>query len=187
MEIRFVPNRPAFKRIRTLQEALVISDGDMAGPVLVRLGQLHRKQQTGIFTSQGATGGAGRWPALNPSYKKRKGRGKILQLSGDMKKRFTGAKNPAYVQRYVSQGGGKGFFQFGAMSNVAAAHRAGNPALAPNQSAAARKVFGGRAPRLPVRDMIKKSPEHMLQFRLTFIQWYHHRVAQVTRHFGRRG
>ena len=168
-----------------MAEALTITPGDYAGPVLVLMGQLHREQQHGIFQSEGATGAGGRWAALSPPYaaKKRKlfSRRKILHLSGDMRTRFLSPTNPAYVQRFVPRGTSGGVFQFGAHSDVAAAHLAGNPALAPNGSPTARKIFGGLARRLPVRDMITKSAAQMAAFPSVLRKWYASRVDQVLR------
>jgi hypothetical protein len=95
-----------------------------------------------------------------------------------MKERFTKAGNPHYVQKYLGAEAG-GVFQFGAASDVAYAHLHGLPEAAPNQSASARKVFGGRAPRLPVRDMISKTAAQLAAFRKAFTDWYVARVKRV--------
>jgi hypothetical protein len=159
----------------------------MTGEVLTVLGVVHRKQQTAIFVSEGATSGGGLFAPLNPRYAARKrklfGRKKILQLSGDMKARFTLAGNPGYIQKYVGTEA-KGVFQFGAASDVAAAHLYGNPALAPRQSAAARSVFGGTAPRLPVRDMISKTATQMGALKDALTAWYAARAKRVIRATG---
>jgi hypothetical protein len=188
-------NPEGFSRVRTQAQALAITSGDFAGPVMVVFGQLHREQELAIFASQGARGGSGRWPALSPSYEKKKsrfrkaaGKGpglvfaigkKIMVLTGDTKARFTVPTNPAYVQRFVPRGTSGGVFQFGADSDVAAAHLAGNPSLAPHQSAAANRIFGGFAKRLPVRDVITKSAAQMAAFLPVLKKWYALRVQQV--------
>lgn len=186
MRVKVTPNPEAFKRLRFMNEALKISEGDMRGPVLIRLGQLHRKQMQRIFASQGTEGRAGRWTELEERYAQRKrrtfGRKKILQLTGETKARFTVRTNPAYVQKYL----GRGRWVFGAASNVAAAHFHGSPGLAPNQSASAKRIFFGIAPRLPVRDMISKTAAQVAEFAAEFKAWYVQRVRQVLRHFGPR-
>ena len=219
--IRVSLNTHAYPRLRECAEALKITDGDMAGPVLNKMGQLHRKQQSDIFSTQGAAGAAGKWQALSSRYARQKaaggrastrklsgkipanllgkgftifsaraalgfsGRGKILVLTGDTRRRFTKATAPEYVQQFVPAGGGRGVFRFGAMSDVAAAHLHGNPALAPHRSYAARKVFGGDAPNLPVRDMVTKTEAQRQEFIPVFVTWYTARVKQVLRAFQR--
>lgn len=178
-------NHDGFKRLRSQAEALRVSEADLRGPVLVELGNVHRRQQMKIFTSEGAAGAGGRFARLNERYEKRKKRlfprRKILHLSGETRERFTKPTNPYYVQEYVSAGQARGVFRFGARSNVAAAHLHGNPALAPEQSATSRKVFGGVAPRLPVRDMISKTAAQVKEFSAALAAWYSKRVRQVIR------
>lgn len=178
----------AYPRLREAASALRISDADMRGPVLVKMGQLHRKQMLQNFAAQ--AGAAGRWAPLNPSYAKRKrkavGSRKILVLTGDMKARFTKALHPAYHQDYLPVGAQRGVFRFGARSDVAAAHFHGTPSLAPTgSSVTARKIFGGIAPRLPVRDMITKTEAQRRAFIPVFVTWYTARVRQVLRALNR--
>jgi len=158
----------------------------MADPALLRaLGAVHRRQETRIFASEGAEGARGRWDPLNERYAKRKtkavGRRKILVFSNDMKDRFIKAENPGYVQEFIPTSEALGLFRFGARSDVAAAHLRGNPALALRQSALARKVFGGRAPRLPVRDMVTKTQAHLAELRERLRTWYIARLKQQIR------
>ena len=197
MRVVIKKNHAGVQRQMSSVQALTITPGDYAGPVLVLMGQLHREQQLAIFASQGARGGAGKWPALSPSYAAKKsgfrkaaGKGpglvfavgkRIMILTGDTKARFTVPTNPAYVQRFVPRGTSGGMFQFGAYSDVAAAHLAGNPALAPNQSHAAKRIFGGFAKRLPVRDVITKSAAQMAAFLSVLKKWYAARDDQVLR------
>jgi hypothetical protein len=175
-------------------DALKLTEKDMDGPVRIELGKVHVKQMNRIFATQGRTGASGAWPKLNPKYKARKtkvfGRKKILQLSGDMKTRFTKRKSPHYISEYVRTTIFGGHFRFGARSSVAAAHREGNPLLAgkgpPRSRLFARRVFGGIAPRLPIRDMVSKTKEHMEQMKDALRNWYiKKRVEQVLRHHER--
>lgn len=190
MNVRITPNRDGFRRLRQFMEALQVSEGDMKGPVVKVLGVEHRRQVTRAFTSQGSSTPRGRWAALNPRYAERKktafGRKKILQLTGETKARFTRASHSEYVQEYVPSSNTRGVFRFGARSSIAAAHKAGDPLLARGQSADARRVFGGKAPRLAVRDMIAKTREQVDAIRQAFADWYiNKRVPQVVRHYSR--
>jgi hypothetical protein len=179
-------NPEAFRRVRkTMEEGLALTNGDMAGPVLVILGQVHREQEKAIFGTEGRAN-VGGWPALSPPYAKKKRkltRRRMLNLTGDMKSRFTVPTNPAYVQRFVPRGiNGSGVFQFGAVSAIAAAHLHGRPEMAAiKQSGLSRKIFGGIARRLPVRDMISKTAGMVSQMNVALSNWYAKRVQQVLR------
>jgi len=186
-----VTKTDGFKRIRSAAEALRISAGDLGGPVLVRMGQVHVKQMRRVFASEGASGASGPWPALSPNYEKRKrkvlGRRKKLVLTGRTKERFTKASNPGYIQKFTGGDAG-GVFRFGAASDIAAAHRFGDPGLAGPQlqSAAAAIIFSGTAKRLPVRDMISKTGGQIADLRARLAQWYREeRIPQVLRNLAK--
>lgn len=184
--LRATPNAKGMERLRRRTQALAITDGDLRGPVLVRLGQAHRKQQQRIFSSEGAAGGAGPWAPLNPDYEQRKrkllGRRAKLVLTGRMRARFLTPSDPNYIQEYVATSRGRGVFRFGARSDVAAAHLYGQPELASTRSAAAQVVFGGRAKRLPVRNMIAKTGQQIAELREVVVRWYREeRVPQALR------
>ena len=72
MKMRVDINREGYERLRTLGSLLTVTDGDLRGPVLTRVAQVHRKQEAAIFTSEGAEGGSGTWAPLSPEYAKRK-------------------------------------------------------------------------------------------------------------------
>lgn len=212
MKLVITKDPNAFKRVRSRAEALLITPKDLRGPVLRELGMEHRKQQNKGFSSEGGTMKSGKWKALNPKYKERKaGRrrtlragvggikrfdkrtgsktpiasvsNKILQLSGDMKARFTKKSNPNYVQRFSIKRRGKGVFEFGAQSDVAASHFRGKPGLA-RQSKEASRVFGGVAPQLPVRDMVTKTSTQIAAIRKRFSDWYKNkRIPQAFKRF----
>lgn len=182
--LRVTPNPAGFKRLRSFEEAIRISPGDFAGPVRRELGVVHRRQMTAAFVSQGGTTAGGKWAPLNPQYKKRKAAKfpgkKILALTGETRGRFTKPTHPAHISRF-RQEGGRAVFEFGARSDIAAAHLQGAPGLSPPPSAAARKVFGGTAPRLPVRDMIHKTAAQLHEFNVRLVAWYQKRIRQVLR------
>lgn len=156
-------NPEAFKRLRTIQEALAVTEADLRGPILRRLGQIHRKQERRIFASEGAEGAFGKWAALSPGYAAAKTRmlgtrGKILVLSGETKDRFLSASRAEYVQRYI-----KPFMQFGARSEVAGFH------------------FRGSG-RLPRRDPVSKTARMLEELRQGIVAWYRNeRLPQVLR------
>lgn len=182
MKIILKPNAAALARMPELPRQVEVKLSD---PALLRaLGTTHRAQEESIFSTEGATGGTAPWAALNPRYAARKakavGRKKILQLTGTMKRQFTFASASGYVQQFIPRGT-LGIFRFGARSSVAAAHKFGNPSLAPMQSATARRVFGGIAPRLPVRDMVTKSAAHLVELRQTLLTFYIARMKQQLR------
>lgn len=156
-------NPKAFQRLRTLTQSCEVTDADIAGPVVRRLGGIHRKQERRIFASQGGEGRYGPWAALSPGYLARKIRllgaaGKILVLSGETKDRFLSPSRSEYIQRYV-----KPFIQFGAKSEVAGFHfRGGN--------------------KLPRRDPVSKTEAQIEQLREGIKAWWiNERVPQILR------
>jgi hypothetical protein len=183
--VKVTPNPPAFERARELTQAIKITHGDMAGPALRALGTVHRMQEKAIFASKGTVGGYGQWAPLNKSYAERKkklvGRKPDLVLTGRMKASFTMASSGNYVQLYSPRGEGLGIMQFGARSAIASAHLTGDPTRAPNTSFTGRRLFGGIAPRLPIRDMITKSNLMIGQLSAAFKEWYIKKVKQVIR------
>lgn len=170
MKVTVKTNPEGIRRVRTLAQALGLPHADMAGPVLVELGVVHRKQENRIFATQGSAGASGRWPALSPGYaaKKRKqfpGK-KILQRTGDMKARLTKRSNPNYYQDYVPRSAARGTFRFGARSGLAAAHRAGTGPL-------------------PIRDMLTKTAAQVAEFQAALFKWYREkRAPQAFRNYG---
>lgn len=179
MRIDLVPNESHLRRLRQLPNDLAF---DMSDPALLRtMGQTHRDQVRANFQTEGATGARGPWQALSPKYAKRKARlvgaRKILDLTGDTKRRFTMAGHPDYIERYVPAGPGKGIFMLGARSDVAAAHLHGNPRLVTSR-VSLRKLFGGVAKRLPVRDMITKTTLNIRQLQSVMNDWYIARLKQ---------
>lgn len=193
MKISLVPNREHLKRLREIGGPELRRTFAMDDPALLRrLGAAHRAQETRVFASEGAEGSQGKWPALNARYALRKakavGRRKILVLTGDTKAAFTKFGAPGYIERYVPTSEAHGVFQFGAASAVGAAHRAGNPLLAGSPSATARKVFGGRARNLPVRDPNPPKTEGQLaQMREALRTWCIARMKAMIRARGRLG
>ncbi len=181
MRITLKPNAAGLSRLREITNAPNIP---MSDPLfLSRLGAVHRDQMLEVFETEGGTAKGGGWSPLNPRYAARKrkyvGGKKILQLTTDMMRRFIYKGSHGYIEEYLPTSATHGLFRFGALSDVAAAHRHGNPALASRQSAIARKVFGGRAPRLPKRDMITKTARHLSEMRRVLRETYLVRLRQI--------
>jgi hypothetical protein len=188
MEVTIQKNPDAFNRLRSFNQALVISVGDFQGPVLIRVGQVHRKQMARIFATSGRAGASGKWKRLNVRYAERKrrvfGNKKILQLSGEMKRKFTKPSHPSYYQDFIESGGTAGTFRLGARSSKAAAHILGRSELAPGPSKSSRRIFGGSVNKLPKRDMISKTPRMVEEIRLRIERWYiDERIPQVLRYY----
>ena len=158
-----MPAHPeAFQRIRVGLQAFAVTDRDLQTHVLTRLGQIHRKQESAIFATQGAEGRTGRWAALAPGYAAWKAKHfpgkKILVRKGAMKEAFLRVRNPDYVQRYI-----KPLMQFGARSAVAGFHFIGT----------------GRMPR---RDPVSKTEGQIAEMRVGILDWYRNeRVPQAQR------
>jgi len=166
MKVKVATNPEGLRRLQAMLKEVHISHKDLGGQILVRLGQLHRKQMARVFASQGAEGGSGRWPKLSPGYAAWKRRyfpgRRILVLSGEMKARFTTPSRPEYVQRFLPRGSG-GVYQFGAYDEIAARH-----------------VKGGDT--LPKRDMISKTAAQIAEFSASIEEWWRKvRVPQVRR------
>ena len=173
-------NRKAFERVRTCAEALLISEGDLKGPVLTRLAQKHRRQMKEVFSSEGRVGASGQWEVLNPGYAVRKrkkwGRRRILVASGDMKERFTATSRTENIERFVASGPGRGTYQFGARSKIAVAHFKGFSGF---RTSTLGKRFRYRLPR---RDMVTKTAVQILALREELVAWYvGERIPQVAR------
>jgi hypothetical protein len=64
----------SFQAVRQATELFKVTPTDLGGQVLVRLGQVHRRQQEQIFQTEGAVGESGKWPRLSPEYARRKRR-----------------------------------------------------------------------------------------------------------------
>lgn len=176
MNLRIDLDRTAFDRLRSCADALVITQGDLAGPVLVRLGQEHRRQERRIFASEGGEGSQGKWPPLSPAYAERKsksvGRKKILVWSGDMRDRFIRASRGEYHQRFVRTGSASGHFEFGAQSEIGTYHFHGV-----DESRTSKPKSSGKTPKvfrwvLPKRDMVSKTADMVSRLQDAFVRWF---------------
>ena len=187
MRVILTPNAEHLRRMREIGPNLRVAFvQSMSDPALLRaLGTVHAAQEAEIFASEGAVGAGGKFAPLNPRYAARKakvaGRRKILDLTGTLRDQFTRKTDPAYIEQYVPTSETTGLFRFGAASAVGAAHRFGNPMLAPPPSGLAAKIFGGRALRLPVRDMISKTPAMVAELREALLTWFTARLRQLVR------
>lgn len=160
------PNPAGFARLRTLTEALSLSEADKRGPLLVEMGREHVRQVTRAYTTEGASTGAA-WARLSPGYARWKAKAypgrKILVRTRDTRARFEQPSNPAHIREFIPPFS----YQFGAASNVQAAHEYG---------------VGSPGQRLPVRRLLRKTQADLAAFRKVLVQFYIKRVRQVLRH-----
>lgn len=175
-------NRKAYERLRHCNDLFAITPGDLKGPVLTRLAQVHRTQEKRIFASEGREGGRGSWPPLSPAYaihkRKKVGTKPILVWSGDMKERFIKPSRREYIERaLIREKKGKVervVFQFGARSVIATYHFRG---FTGTRTSSKGLVFSWRLPR---RDMVTKSSKQIAAMRQAVIDWYQkERLPQV--------
>lgn len=186
--VKITPDEANLRRLRrmprNLGEAVRMDD-----PYLLRLlGAEHREQVAANFRTEGLTGARGPFAALSPKYAKRKARfvgsRKILDLTGDTKRRFTMATHPDYIARFYPAARRGGTFVFGARSDVGAAHVHGRPRLVTSR-VSLPKLFVGVAKRLPVRDFITKTPANLAAMRRVLRVWFNQRLEQFIRAGGR--
>lgn len=184
-------NLSAYPELRTCAEALMITNNDLKGPILVRVGQTHRKQAKRIFASEGSEGASGRWPALSEAYDARKramfGGQKILVATGEMKRQFVKKSSPGYIQRFQPKGKG-GVFVLGAQSEIAVFHFKGADSTRTSEARRTRKK--GEKPfkpkvfrvTLPKRDMATKTRKQLKAIEETIVKWYRdERIPQVVK------
>lgn len=167
MKLKVDVNRESFERLRSATDLLVITRGDLQGPVLTRVAQEHRRQETRIFASEGAEGGGGTWPQLSPEYAKRKRRlrpgRRMLVWSGDLKDRFLKHSHPDNIETFQVTGPSQGAFLLGARSEIGGYHFRGNP-------------------NLPRRDMVTKTRAQVQSIWQAIVNWYRNeRMPQVFR------
>lgn len=166
MPARMRSNTAGFKRLRTRTEALLLSDADKAGPLLVEMDRENVRQVTKAYTTEGESSG-GFWARLSPGYARWKrvaypGR-KILVRTRETRTRFTSPSNPAHIRRFLRPFS----YVFGAFSAVQAAHEYG---------------IGDPGQRLPVRPVMRKTPADLAAFRKALLAFYVKRLRQIYRH-----
>lgn len=164
--VRMRSNMAGFKRLRTLNEAVLLTDADKRGPLMVEMDREHCSQVTRAYTSEGAASG-GAWARLAPGYaawKKKAYPGRrILVRTRNTRNRFTQPSNPAHVRRFIAPFS----YAFGAFSSVQAAHEYG---------------IGSPGQRLPVRSILRKTPANLAAFRQVLVQFYIKHVRRVFRY-----
>ncbi len=159
-------DRKAMGRVKKCSDVLAPKLTDLRALLLPVLGEVHRKQQSAIFNTEGQAGATGKWRALSPGYAKRKAkvapRAKILRLTGEMRNRFLMPGNPNYIQRLVGNATSSWVLEFGARSRKAFAHFKGAPQR-----------------KLPRRDPVGKSAGQLRELVTRMATWW--RVDWVTR------
>jgi morphogenesis family protein len=157
----------AFKRLRTLTEALKLSAADRSGPVLRVLDTEHSRQVARAFASQGGSTGRA-WAPWSPRYAawraKHKGRlgGKIMVLTGTLKEKATSPAHGGHVARWL----GNLRYAFGFIDEHGYIHM--------NQEAPRGKM--------PLRSALIKTEADRRSFVAAFLRFYRARNRQVLRH-----
>lgn len=170
--VRMRMNGPGIERIRTRAQAMLLTQRDMAGPLLTVLGEENVRQVRRAFASRGATVATGPWPSLTARYAKWKAKmgygTAMMKMAKEYRGRaaallfseFTQVMHPAHIRRWVGPGLR---FQFGAADDVAFFH----------QNAAGP---------LPQRSVIDKTDDDYRHFKDVFLDFYRKRIAQALRY-----
>lgn len=162
-----IRTRPeGFDRLRTMMQALVITDNEKRGPLLREMDATHRRQTRAAFTTQGASTGTP-WVPLSRRYaawKRQVRPGKrILVFDGEMRDGHTQASDPSHIRRFI-----RPFtYAFGIASEKAWRHE--NGIGVPNQ-------------KLPRRSVLQKTAADLRGFVETLVSYYVKRMKQATRH-----
>jgi len=160
------PNRAGFQRLRTLAEAVKMSDADRSGPALTILNQVHVKQVRQAFTSRGASVAGGPWPAWSERYAvwRRKNTSRfgrsMMRLRGAYRGRaadqlFRKSTMPG-APDYVGQWLGRLRYAFGFRDDVGFFHD-------------------------PTRSIIRKTARQHREFVAAFVRFYRARIRQIAR------
>lgn len=164
--VRMQSNPAEFQRLRMRTEALMLSEADKRGPLLVEMDRTHVRQVTKAYTTEGASTGRA-WERLSPGYAKWKRRHfpgrKILVLTRDTRERFTQPTNAAHIREFKTPF----TYIFGALSEKQWRHETGT---------------GTGRQRLPVRSVLTKTQADYAAFVTTLRVFYQKRVRQVLRH-----
>jgi len=156
------PNRAGFQRLRTLAEAVKMSDADRSGPALTILNQVHVKQVRQAFTSRGASVQGGPWPAWSAKYAAWRSRhrlgSRMMRLTDSLHEKATSVSHGGYVGQWL----GRLRYAFGFRDDVGFAHEHGEGPL-------------------PVRSIIRKTARQHREFVAAFVRFYRARIRQISR------
>lgn len=160
-------NPAEFKRLRTRTEAMLFSDGDKAGPLMIVMDQEHIKQVRRAYGTEGATTGQGSWPRLSPRYAawKRKaypGR-RILVRTRETFQKFVQPTSASHIRRFIQPF----TYAFGAASEAQWRHE--------NAAGVGRQV-------LPRRSILAKTGQDLQGFQRALVGFWTKRVRQALRH-----
>jgi hypothetical protein len=164
--VRMTPNKRELERLRKRTAALLISDRERQGPILVALDRVHSQQARRAFTTEGVSTGSA-WKPLSKGYAAWKRRVKpgrrILVFSGDMRDRFTLPASANHIREWVRPW----TYLFGVASTKAWRHETGT---------------GEGKQVLPRRSVLAKTAADLKQFTEAFASYYIKRTRQVLRH-----
>ena len=163
--LRVKINPGGYKRLRTLAEAIPLSEGDKSGPLLRALDQVHVVQVKRAFQSQGGSVPSGPWPKLSPRYaewkKRQVGKKKILRFTDTLYEKATSPRHGNHIARYMAPF----TFALGFRDDPGFFHQEGGPTL-------------------PKRSLVDKGESDLAAFRRALTEFWIKRLRQVLR--GRR-
>jgi hypothetical protein len=169
MRVRMKVYHGGFERLRTLNQAVMLSQGDRRTLVLRTLDRVHREQAKRAFTSQGASTGAA-WPPLSPKYatwKRKSGYGRsMMRMAKSYRGRPAGLLYRKAVMAgergHIAQWLGGLRYAFGFGDDVGFWHHVG-------------------AGRLPVRQIITKTANDLAEFAVAVKDLWIKRIRQSFR------
>jgi hypothetical protein len=164
--VSMTPNPAGIERLRTLPEALLLTDKDKKGPLLIEMDVANIKQVKRAFTTKGASVRTGPWRPWSPRYaawRQKHGLGKqMLRLHDSMFGKFTARTHRAHIARWRSPLK----YDFGARDDVAFIHQ--------NPKASGR-------PNFPKRSVIDKTSRDHKAFVTTFVGFYKKHLRRIFR------
>jgi hypothetical protein len=166
MRARMRVNGPAFERMRTRTQALMLTDGDRAGPLLRALDTVHAAQVRRAFSSQGAStglswspwsAGYAAWRAKHPRLGK-----SIMRLTDTLYEKATSVLHGNHIARWM----GALRFDFGFIDEPGYIHM--------NTEAARGKM--------PLRSALIKTERDHQEFVDRLVTYWRARIQQALRH-----
>ena len=156
------PNRAGFQRLRTLAEAVNLSDADRR-LALTPMNQVHVRHVRQAFATRGASVAGGPWPPWSLKYAAwrtrhpRTGR-RMMRLTDSLFEKSTHVSHGGYVGVWL----GRLRYAFGFRDDVGFWHEHGEG-------------------HLPVRSLIQKTAAQHRDFVAAFVRFYRARIRQIGR------
>ena len=160
--VRMKTNGPGIERLRTISEALILSDRDKKGPLLIELDAENIKQVRRAFATKGASTPSGPWRAWSKSYaawRSSEGLGKLmLRLTDSMFDKFVSRTHGSHIARWRKPLK----YDFGVLDDVAFIHQ---------------NALEGK----PKRSVIDKTSKDHRKLVDRFVKFYGKRLRQTFR------